>query len=274
MQPSRRSSAVIKRCVFLIVLLCLTTFAAATEQSLRPGGVAIVEVGSSEDIAPQVSLNGKKLLVIRREQHWYAVVGISLRTEPGELTIQVGGKQRTVNVGSHTYREQRLTIKNKSQVNPDKEQLDRIFAERKIIDAALNDYRSTALDGVSLSTPVAGPRSSSFGSRRFFNDQPRSPHSGMDIAANSGTPVVAPRDGLVAATGDYFFNGNTVIVDHGQGFVTMYCHLSETAVTEGQHVKSGETLGEVGATGRVTGPHLHFGTYLNGTAVDPAIFLD
>jgi murein DD-endopeptidase MepM/ murein hydrolase activator NlpD len=265
---------VIRRSVFLIVLLGLTTFAAATEQSLRPGGVAIVEIGGNDDIAPQASLNGKKLLVFHRDQTWYAVVGISLGTDPGQLTILVGDEQRTINVGSHAYREQRLTIKNKSQVNPDKEQLDRIFAERKIIDAALNAYRSTALDGVSLSTPVAGPRSSSFGSRRFFNDQPRSPHSGMDITANKGTSIVAPRNGVVTAIGNYFFNGNTVIVDHGQGFVTMYCHLSETAVAEGQHVKSGATLGAVGATGRVTGAHLHFGTYLNGTAVDPAIFLD
>jgi len=95
----------------------------------------------------------------------------------------------------------------------------------------------------------------------------------MDISAGSGAPIVAPRAGTIAATGDYFFNGNTVLVDHGQGFITMYCHMSEIAVEEGQQVATGDILGAVGATGRVTGPHLHFGTYLNGTAVDPAIFL-
>lgn len=93
------------------------------------------------------------------------------------------------------------------------------------------------------------------------------------MSAASGDPVSAPSEGLIAATGDYFFNGNTVLIDHGQGFVSMYCHLSEITVKEGQSVTVGDVIGAVGATGRVTGPHLHFGTYLNGTAVDPAIFL-
>jgi len=262
-----------RRLIFL-VLLGLASFAIATEQSLRPGGIAIVEIAAAEDFAPTAIWNDKPVLVMRRNDHWYAVVGIPLSTDPGQLSIQLGEETRTVEVGNHAYREQRLTIKNKSQVNPDQEQLDRIFGERKIIDAALNNFRGIALDGVSLAAPVAGPHSSSFGSRRFFNDQPRSPHSGMDIAADSGEPIVAPRAGVVTATGNYFFNGNTVIVDHGQGFVTMYCHLSEIAVEEGQNLATGEAMGAVGATGRVTGPHLHFGTYLNGAAVDPAIFLD
>jgi murein DD-endopeptidase MepM/ murein hydrolase activator NlpD len=262
------------RKTLFVILLSLSATAGATEQSLRPGGIAIIDIGAAGDPAPATFLGDKRVLVMQREDRWYAVIGIPLATTPGDLTIESGGKEMSINVGSHPYREQRLTIENKSQVDPDQKQLDRIFSERKIIDAALNDYRDTALDGVSLSAPVAGPHSSSFGSRRFFNDQPRSPHSGMDIAADTGTPIVAPRDGVITATGDYFFNGNTVIVDHGQGFVMMYCHLSVVSVEEGQSVARGEDIGLVGATGRVTGPHLHFGTYLNGAAVDPGVFLD
>ena len=264
----------IRQAVVLITALGIATLAIATEPSLRPGGIAFVDVGAITNPAPVALYDGKRVLVMPRGEQWVAVVGIPLSTEPGELVVHVDDESRTIDVGSHAYREQRLTIKNKSQVNPDQKQLDRIFAERKIINAALNNFRDVPIDGISLSSPVPGPRSSSFGSRRFFNDQPRSPHSGMDIAANSGTPIISPRTGVVSATGDYFFNGNTVLIDHGQGFVTMYCHLSEIGVAEGQSVSSGELIGLVGATGRVTGAHLHFGTYLNGAAVDPAIFLD
>jgi murein DD-endopeptidase MepM/ murein hydrolase activator NlpD len=262
------------RAAITLFLLCLTVPLLATEQSLRPGGIAIVEVGSIDTEAPEVSLDDKPLLVLQRGDLWVAVAGIALDTTPGTIRISANGVESAIDISAHDYREQRITVENKSFVDQTEEQLDRIWSEKKIIDAVLTSFTKTPVDGLSLEAPVPGKRSDSFGYRRFFNDQPRSPHKGMDMSASSGQAIVAPRSGTVAATGNYFFNGNTVLVDHGQGFITMYCHLSEIGVEEGQRVVTGDRLGAVGATGRVTGPHLHFGTYLNGTAVDPAIFLE
>ena len=262
-----------KTVVAIVLSLLVTSALAAPEPASRPGGIAIVDVGPAGASAPAVRLGDTPVLVMRQEGRWQAVVGIPLDTAPGQLVLSVGDNSIVIEVEDHAYAEQRLTVTNKSHVTPDEAQLERIGRERRVIDTALRNYRAADLDGISLRPPVSGRRSSSFGLRRFFNDQPRAPHKGMDIAADTGTSIVAPRDGVVTATGDYFFNGNTVIVDHGQGFVTMYCHLSEIAVAEGSHVAAGDRLGAVGATGRVTGPHLHFGTYLNGTAVDPALLL-
>lgn len=257
----------------LLPMTPISTLQAAPAHSPWPGGIAIVDIGSVEQEAPAVTFDDRPVLVSARDDRWYAIVGIPLDTSAETLSLRIAGDDVPIDVRERAYREQRLTVKNQSYVTPGQQQLERIGAERKIIDTALNEFRPVPSDGIELAAPLDGPRSSSFGLRRFFNDQPRAPHKGMDIAAAEGVTIVAPKSGVVAVTGDFFFNGNTVIIDHGQGFVTMYCHLSDIAVETGQALLGGERIGAVGATGRVTGPHLHFGTYLNGTAVDPAILL-
>jgi len=225
-----------------------------------------------------VTVDGKPVLIMRDDTNWLAVIGVPLdhdETSPLVVEVKRAGVDIQiidVPIASANYRVQRLNVDRK-YVEPDTKSLERILAERNVIDQALNRWRDVPLNDVQMHPPVPGKRSTSFGSRRIFNDQPRSPHKGMDISAVTGTPIMAPLAGDVAATGDYYFNGNTVILDHGQGLISLYCHLSEIEVKKGQVLKAGDLMGKVGATGRVTGPHLHFATYLNGTAVDPSLLL-
>jgi len=262
----------------LLSIVASAAAMASPTHAPRPGGTAVIELDvAGSEAAPVVTFGGKRALVLNNDGSWLAVIGIPLAQPVGEAEINVRATGQEAGnivfeVVPHAYREQRLNV-SKNYVDLTEEQLSRVGHERKIIDSALTNFDEVTLNDLSLVAPVDGPRSSSFGLRRFFNDQPRSPHKGMDIAANLGTAIVSPVGGTVTATGNYYFNGNTVIIDHGQGFVTMYCHLDEINVEKGQQLATGAQLGKVGATGRVTGPHLHFGTYLNGTAVDPALFL-
>lgn len=256
-----------------LLLLGLLLPAVAGADSTWPGGIAFLDLGTAEGAAPVVEFNGKRVLVMREGGRWRAAVGVPLSAETGRASIAFdNGVTMSFDVVEHAYPEEHLQVARK-YVALSEEDLARYERERKIIDAALNNWRDVPLAGITLDSPVEGPRSSSFGKRRFFNNEPRNPHTGMDIAVPEGTPIEAPRDGIVAETGDFYFNGNTVFIDHGQGFVTMYCHLSDITVDKGQAITSGDVIGRVGKTGRVTGAHLHFGTYLNGNAVDPALLL-
>ena len=245
----------------------------------RPGGVVIIALPPHPAAtlqAPRVQRAGKPVPVVMHEGRWHAIVGVPLAMTPGPLTIERVEPQPTqtvtVSIEPHAYREQRLEV-SRRYVEPNAEQLARIQKERGELDAALGRFSEDQPATYRFPPPVPGRQSPSFGFRRIFNDQPRSPHSGMDIRAASGTPVRAPLAGTVALTGDFYFNGNTVMLDHGQGFVTAYLHLDRIDVEPGEVVAAEQQLGTVGATGRVTGAPLHFGTHLSGTAVDPALFL-
>ncbi len=244
-----------------------------------PGGIVIVPLpAATSDDAPEVRYRGRRTALIQQQGHWQAIVGIPLGTPAGEQTLSIEDRgqqyQLTFRIRDKSYRSQYITLKNKRQVNPDPADLQRIGKESKRIRAAFADWQDSPPQSFRLDVPVSGPRSSSFGLRRFFNQQPRKPHSGMDIAAATGTPVHAPAAGTVIETGHFFFNGNTVFLQHGQGLVTMYCHLDTIAVEIGDRVSRGQIIATVGSTGRVTGPHLHWSVSLNDARIDPALFLD
>ena len=204
----------------------------------------------------------------------HALVGIAADAEPGKRTITIrtaAGDERAIGfvVVDREFPEERLTIANRRHVNPEPADLERYARERDIQLAAYALRTPLRDDLLPVQMPLEGRISSLFGYRRILNGQPRARHSGLDIAANTGTAVVVPTPGTVAVTGDFFFNGKTVQIDHGGGLVTMYCHLSRIDVAEGETVGRGQVLGAVGATGRVTGPHLHWTVSLRGVRVDP-----
>jgi murein DD-endopeptidase MepM/ murein hydrolase activator NlpD len=242
-----------------------------------PGGVVLLALSTIGEATPEASFEGRRVLVIRDRETWMAVVGIPLGMKPGthaiEVTDQVSSFELPFKVLPKAYREQHLKIENQRMVEPLPEDLARIRDESRTITEQFLRFRSEAPDVLRFRWPVHGVVSSPFGLRRVLNGQPRSPHSGLDIAAAEGVPVLAPASGRVTETGDYFFNGNTIFIDHGRGLVTMYCHLSDIRVAPGDHVAAGDVIGAVGKTGRVTGAHLHWSVSLNNAKVNPTLFL-
>ncbi|MFT3717127.1 peptidoglycan DD-metalloendopeptidase family protein [Pseudorhodoferax sp.] len=241
-----------------------------------PGGVARLSLGPAPT-RPQARAGDAPVLVVGDPIEWTAIVGIALSAAPGEAAITVqqpgGGTRRLpYRVAPKKYQEQRLTVSPRT-VDLSPEDQARYELERSHLAGVMATFSEPVPQQLRMQAPVPGRRSSSFGLRRVFNGQARNPHSGMDIAAPTGTPVRAPLPGRVIDVGDYFFNGGTVWLDHGAGLLSMYCHLSAMDVQVGDTVRTGQAFCRVGATGRVTGPHLHWSVMLNRAMVDPALFL-
>lgn len=269
-----------KSFVMLVLSACINNLALANPipQALNvPGGVVHLPLGSSDAPAPKVTFNQHRVLVTQANQQWLALVGIPLETEPGQQSVQITSDEQTrtqpFNIAYKEYPAQYLTIKNKRMVNPIEEDNQRIANEMKLINRAITTWTETEQVDTNFMPPVEGRVSGVFGSRRFFNKQAKNPHSGLDLAAPPGTPIKAPASATVINTGEYYYNGRTVFLDHGQGLISGYFHMTDIEVQPGQQVKQGDVIGTVGATGRVTGPHLHWNVYLNGSKVDPALFI-
>jgi murein DD-endopeptidase MepM/ murein hydrolase activator NlpD len=272
---------------FVLAVACLGATAAARAadkvvlppDTRVPGGIAILDLGPGAESPGAVFFGGYRAPVVRTADGWKAIVGIPLATEPGRhsvklVTAPAGDQDHEIGftVAPREYATQRLTVEPR-KADPLPEDLKRIDAETERTERALATYTEDLSPTWRWAAPVPGERSDSYGKRRVFNGLPRKPHSGMDIAAPTGTPIRVPAAGRVVETGDFFFNGNTVFVDHGQGVLTLYCHLSRIDVKAGELLKEGDVLGLVGATGRVTGAHLHWGVSVNRAMVNPELLL-
>jgi murein DD-endopeptidase MepM/ murein hydrolase activator NlpD len=277
--PVASAIAIAMRTVPGLLLAILASHALALDlpqQRVVPGGVATIALGPAPQ-PPKARFGGVPVLVAGDAKGWTAVVGIALAAKPGQATLDVERPGRAVEKKTFVvlpvrYAEQRLKVA-PAHVELSPEDLARYEREREHLAQVAATYSDAVPPSLRLAQPTPGSPSSSFGLRRVFNGQARNPHSGMDIAAPKGTPVVAAAPGRVIDTGDYFFNGNTVWIDHGAGLLTMYCHLDTIAVRTGDTVAAGAPIGTVGATGRATGPHLHWSVSLNRAMVDPALFV-
>ena len=275
-----------RRAILAHVLVAAAALSSAPAHALEaelprsravPGGVATIALGPSPE-RPSVRTGDVPVLVAGDAGGWTAVVGIALAAKPGKASIVVAragrpDERRTYAIAAARYAEQRLKVA-PAQVDLSAEDLARYERERAHLAQVIATWTDATPATLRMRQPVPGARSSSFGLRRVFNGQPRSPHSGMDIAAAAGTPVVAAAAGRVIDAGDYFCNGNTVWLDHGSGLLTMYAHLASVAVQVGDTVAPGAVIGAVGATGRATGPHLHWGMNWFDTRIDPLLVLE
>jgi hypothetical protein len=259
--------------------------AAVTWHPAKPriGDVAWVLVKDVPDSATvEGSVDSKPLTFFPYAGGHAALFGIDLETKPGAHPWRVGvvepgreprSAQGRVRVVRRDFHVERLTLPN-TMVDLDPETERRAVAEGKQLAALYRTITPERFWRGKFTTPVsAAGAGTGFGARRIINGQPRSPHSGSDFSAPTGTPVVAVNAGKVAFVAEFFFPGRLVILDHGLGLYTAYFHLDTIAVVEGERVERGQTLGTVGATGRATGPHLHFGAQVAGARVDPTTLL-
>lgn len=263
----------------LFITLLFTHFNANAfpANSLKPGGLGVISVLPSNQPKPFVTYNKSPVALVKGQQNWLAVVGIALSAKSGTHQISIKDHQgkirsKSFNVNKHNYRTQRLTIKNKNKVNPNNKSSKRIEREYLLKQKLIKTFSESA-PKMNFIKPVSGRDSGRFGLRRILNKQKRSPHSGMDIAAPEGRKIKSTESGTVIFIGDLFFTGKVIYIDHGNGLISLYAHLSKFDVKQGQRVIRGELIGRVGKTGRVTGAHLHWSVYLNGNAIDPALFI-
>lgn len=264
--------------VLVMASFCCGAFA-GPQQSVVPGGIVILPLPA--DLPTNLTAHfGESLVFIDKVPNGArrVILGIPLAAEPGAASVTVEsskGKQTLdFTITGKSYTEQHITLPaGDKHVNPGPEELARYAREAKEQQTVYKTFSENEADWPDFVIPTPGKLTETFGLKRFFNGEARAPHLGMDIPAPEGQAVMAPAKGIVVQTGDYFFNGRTVMIDHGQGLISMLCHLSKITVKAGDRIKQGDVIGLVGHTGRATGPHLHWTVSLNNARIDPLLVL-
>jgi hypothetical protein len=249
-----------------------------TPGAVPPGGVVALRL-AQPGVFIRATAGGRELPLPAAEAQ-SLLLGVDLEASPGRLPVvvdlQEGGRllrlEGEVRILDSRYPVQRLTLPRRFS-DPDAATLDRIAAEKAVLDRLWTTVSASEWRGAFRFPLEGGKGGANFGLRRIINGEPRAPHSGLDVPAPHGTPVVAANAGRVALVADHFFSGTSVILDHGGALFTMYFHLQEALVREGERLARGQPIGRVGSTGRSSGPHLHWGVRLHGARVDPMALL-
>ena len=245
------------------------------------GESATFSVRTGKDSEPHVLWLGSRIFPApdREKESWFGFLGVDLGAEPGRVLLEVellpSGKKQSVEltVAPKDWGVRVLTLP-REMVELDEKTLDRARRESRTMQEIFGASPLPPRWSGPFARPLKGEVVGPFGRRSIINEMPRSPHSGVDLRAPKGTPVHSVHDGRVVLTGDHFFSGRSVVIDHGGGVQSMYFHLEEIKVRQGEDVARGQVIGLVGATGRATGPHLHFGMRVNGARVDPMQIID
>jgi len=272
-----------------MIVICLFGFPKVTEVMSAPspevylsssnipqGDLALIRVKGTDRETPLMTWMKKKISLVpnQRKTDWYGFVSADLKANPGKYHVLIkmypSGRKKDIEIRitGKKYGVRRLTLP-KKMVDLDAQTLKRVRKESgKMKMLWVAPFAEPLWEGPFV-RPVPGEVIGPFGRSSIINEQPRSPHSGVDLRSKRGTPIKTMNNGMVALVGDHFFTGLTVVIDHGGGIQSMYFHLDEILVEMNQRVTKGEVIGLVGSTGRATGPHLHLGVRVNGARVDP-----
>tara|TARA_B100000949_G_C14266481_1_gene445257 strand:- start:399 stop:1238 length:840 start_codon:yes stop_codon:yes gene_type:complete len=268
----------LKKIVFLAMLILPIVNAAPTifksEFLNVPGGILLHEVSKNQYIHGIFS-NNKKILTIRKNDKFYLVYGIPYGIADGPQSIYISNRKsdNKINfiVKEKVFKKQHITV-SKKYIQPSDKDIARIIKERNILSSYRDTWSSNDPD-INFIHPAKGVTTGIFGTERYYNNQKGRYHNGIDIAGNINNPIFAPSSGRIMLTGNFFYNGKFVYIDHGKGLLSIFIHLNEITVKKGTYVNKGDVIGKIGVSGRSTGPHVHWSLTLNQNYIDPMIFL-